>query len=95
MASNAKVGYKIVYDRDMARRVNTSGGVMDELTRVAAQIGSTANAMGEGNTRYVSDEARPGRRRAHALVFTGNIRAMFDNARNSTLLKALKAHARR
>lgn len=90
----AKAKYEIKFKPEAFTAIRNGDRVCSALTTVAGQIAASANAMGSGSTAYQSDAGRPGKKRAHALVWTGNVRAIYDNAANNTLLKALKGRAR-
>lgn len=81
---NVKVKYKP--NRAAQRAILNSDAAVAAVEREAARVNALADSM--GGATYAHD-ARPGRNRAHAIVYTPSRHAMYSNAKHNTLLKAL------
>ena len=57
-------------------------------TQVANQIAGRANGMFDASG-YIVDPGRPGKNRAHAIVYTGDIHTIRSNRLHNTLQKSL------
>lgn len=81
---NVKVKYKP--NRSARRQILNSEAAVDAVARRAERVKAAADSM--GGATYAHD-ARPGKNRAHAIVYTPSRHAMYSNAKHNTLLKAL------
>lgn len=70
------------------RELLNDPGVVADLERRADLIAVAANASGDGE--YATGSSSGGRR-GRSAVYTWDFRAMYDNARNHTLLRSLDA----
>jgi hypothetical protein len=86
--ARAKVVYKT--KKSGMRMVLNSEGMQRVVTQAARDIRSRANTM-FGASSYGLSEARPGKMRCHAIVYTGDRYAMRSNAVHQTLLKAINS----
>lgn len=76
---------RIVFNRKAFQQLRTLDSVQKDLIERAERI---AAAAGEG---HVVGEPQPPRNRARAAVIASTAQARAENARNSTLLRALDA----
>lgn len=70
------------------KKMFNSQEICDLCTQHAERIASRANSM-YGATGYKVSPGRPGKMRAHAIVYTGDMHSVNSNRRHNTLLKAL------
>lgn len=81
---------KIKWNTQAFYDLRSAPGVVAELESRAQQIASTANARGKGT--YATGSRQGMRRpqgRWRATVVTADARAIVDNAKNHTLIRAL------
>lgn len=84
MASHVRIRY--VSNASFARQVLNSEAVVGVVAARGEEVKARADAM--GSATYATN-ARPGRRRAHAIVYTPDERAIRSNAKHNSLLRAL------
>lgn len=71
------------------RAMLNSDGMCGECTAKAEEIAARANGM-YGASGYQVSPGRPGKNRAHAIVYTGDLHSMRSNRLHNTLLKSLQ-----
>lgn len=86
---------KVVWKRDVFAEVRTLPGVMAAVNTIAAPMADNANSGMDPdpdgpNFYYVSPYETGGRVRGRAQVGTRSYRARAVNARDNTLLKAMR-----
>lgn len=89
MASGVKVKFKP--NRAAPREVLNSAEALDAVERATARVHAAADSM--GSAAYAHD-VRPGRNRAHGIVYTPSEHAIRSNAKHNSLLKALHGGGR-
>ena len=86
MASGCKVVYKP--KKAGMRMILNSAGMQAAVTAAAQEIQGRASSM-FGASNYGISEARPGKFRCHAIVYTADIYAIRSNALHQTLQKSI------
>lgn len=84
--ASAKVTYKP--KRGGHRAFLNGDGACSLVTKEANAIASRANAMFDASG-YAVKPGRPGKNRAHAIVYTGDLHTMRSNRLHNTLQKSL------
>lgn len=79
---------EFVYTKACERRILNSEECCEVVTGPAVQIAGTANSM-FGASGYDVSPGRPGRARAHAIVYTGDRHSMNSNRLHNTLQKSI------
>lgn len=69
-------------------RLRNSAEVQSDLVNRANRISNRAQTIGEG---IFGANVQPGKIRARAIVYTGNLAAMRSNANQNILMKSLDA----
>lgn len=85
MASNVDYRRNDAGMRDLMNSPNMCESCTDGANGIAARANGMFGASG-----YEVSPGRPGRNRAHAIVYTGDIHSMRSNRLHNTLLKSLK-----
>ena len=83
-------GCKVVYKPNFAgiRSVLNGEGAQAAVNQAAQEIHGRACGM-FGASNYGISEARPGKNRCHAIVYTADIYAIRSNALHQTLQKSI------
>ena len=81
---------KVVYKPKKAgmRMILNSAGMQEAVTAAAREIQGRASSM-FGADNYGLREAKPGKFRCHAFVYTGDLHAIRSNALHQTLQKSI------
>lgn len=81
---------RIEWNTEAMYEIRRDPGVVAELESVAQEVADRANSSGEGTYAVGSRQGRKNPQgRWRASVVTADAKAMLDNARNNTLIRAL------
>ena len=81
---------RIEWNTEAMPEIRRAPGVVAELESVAQEVADRANSSGEGTYAVGSRQGRKNPQgRWRASVVTADAKAMLDNARNNTLIRAL------